>query len=233
MSKLTFTNKDKFAKEVLGYKSYKKYIIPAATEDGPGTLEMDVKDLIIATEKDIVDHYMGIYKDSEIEIVSDGIEEGMPTPIHYGTMQIITPGGVISGGEDSLSAVYNTKISLEYSEKDVSIGRMQDGYWVGVKIVAPTELTDDSVVKYKTYQPLRDSQWSEEKEFSKSKDGDFFMESWVYINKEIIDRAISLGTSITKEHKFDWNGTGSFEQSFLISVNPKKVHLKEPPVVSE
>ena len=83
MSKLTFTNKDKFAKEVIGYKSYKKYVIPAATEDGPGTLEMDVKDLIIATEKDIVNHYMEIYKDSEIEIVSDGIEEGMPTLIHY------------------------------------------------------------------------------------------------------------------------------------------------------
>lgn len=230
MSKLTFTNKDKFAKEVIGYKSYKKYVIPAATEDGPGTLEMDVKDLIIATEKDIVNHYMEIYKDSEIEIVSDGIEEGMPTPIHYGTMQIITPKGVISGDDDNLSAVYDNKISLEYAEKDVSIGRMQDGYWVGVKIVAPTELTDDSVVKYKTYQPLRDSQWSEEKEFSKSKDGDFFMESWVYINKEIIDKAISSGTNITKEHKFDWNGTGSFEQSFTISVNPRKVHLKEPGV---
>lgn len=230
MSKLTFTNKDKFAKEVIGYKSYKKYVIPAATEDGPGTLEMDVKDLIIATEKDIVNHYMEIYKDSEIEIVSDGIEEGMPTPIHYGTMQIITPKGVISGDDDNLSAVYDNKISLEYAEKDVSIGRMQDGYWVGVKIVAPTELTDDSVVKYKTYQPLRDSQWSEEKEFSKSKDGDFFMESWVYINKEIMDKAISSGTNITKEHKFDWNGTGSFEQSFTISVNPRKVHLKEPGV---
>ena len=230
MSKLTFTNKDKFAKEVIGYKSYKKYVIPAATEDGPGTLEMDVKDLIIVTEKDIVNHYMEIYKDSEIEIVSDGIEEGMPTPIHYGTMQIITPKGVISGDDDNLSAVYDNKISLEYAEKDASIGRMQDGYWVGVKIVAPTELTDDSVVKYKTYQPLRDSQWSEEKEFSKSKDGDFFMESWVYINKEIIDKAISSGTNITKEHKFDWNGTGSFEQSFTISVNPRKVHLKEPGV---
>lgn len=230
MSKLTFTNKDKFAKEVIGYKSYKKYVIPAATEDGPGTLEMDVKDLIIATEKDIVNHYMEIYKDSEIEIVSDGIEEGMPTPIHYGTMQIITPKGVISGDDDHLSAVYDNKISLEYAEKDVSIGRMQDGYWVGVKIVAPTELTDDSVVKFKSYQPLRDSQWSEEKEFSKCKDGDFFMESWVYINKEIIDKAISSGTNITKEHKFDWNGTGSFEQSFTISVNPRKVHLKEPGV---
>lgn len=230
MSKLTFTNKDKFAKEVIGYKSYKKYVIPAATEDGPGTLEMDVKDLIIATEKDIVNHYMEIYKDSEIEIVSDGIEEGMPTPIHYGTMQIITPKGVISGDDDNLSAVYDNKISLEYAEKDVSIGRMQDGYWVGVKIVAPTELTDDSVVKFKSYQPLRDSQWSEEKEFSKCKDGDFFMGSWVYINKEIIDKAISSGTNITKEHKFDWNGTGSFEQSFTISVNPRKVHLKEPGV---
>lgn len=230
MSKLTFTNKDKFAKEVIGYKSYKKYVIPAATEDGPGTLEMDVKDLIIATEKDIVNHYMEIYKDSEIEIVSDGIEEGMPTPIHYGTMQIITPKGVISGDDDNLSAVYDNKISLEYTEKDASIGRMQDGYWVGVKIVAPTELTDDSVVKFKSYQPLRDSQWSEEKEFSKCKDGDFFMGSWVYINKEIIDKAISSGTNITKEHKFDWNGTGSFEQSFTISVNPRKVHLKEPGV---
>ena len=230
MSKLTFTNKDKFAKEVIGYKSYKKYVIPAATEDGPGTLEMDVKDLIIATEKDIVTHYMEIYKDSEIEIVSDGIEEGMPTPIHYGTMQIITPKGVICGDDDNLSAVYDNKISLEYAEKDASIGRMQDGYWVGVKIVAPTELTDDSVVKFKSYQPLRDSQWSEEKEFSKCKDGDFFMESWVYINKEIIDKAISSGTNITKEHKFDWNGTGSFEQSFTISVNPRKVHLKEPGV---
>lgn len=230
MSKLTFTNKDKFAKEVIGYKSYKKYVIPAATEDGPGTLEMDVKDLIIATEKDIVNHYMEIYKDSEIEIVSDGIEEGMPTPIHYGTMQIITPKGVISGDDDNLSAVYDNKISLEYNEKDASIGRMQDGYWVGVKIVAPTELTDDSVVKFKSYQPLRDSQWSEEKEFSKCKDGDFFMGSWVYINKEIIDKAISSGTNITKEHKFDWNGTGSFEQSFTISVNPRKVHLKEPGV---
>ena len=230
MSKLTFTNKDKFAKEVIGYKSYKKYVIPAATEDGPGTLEMDVPALIIATEKDIVNHYMEIYKDSEIEIVSDGIEEGMPTPIHYGTMQIITPKGVISGDDDNLSAVYDNKISLEYAEKDASIGRMQDGYWVGVKIVAPTELTDDSVVKFKTYQPLRDSEWSEEKEFSKCKDGDFFMESWVYINKEIIDKAISSGTNITKEHKFDWNGTGSFEQSFTISVNPRKVHLKEPGV---
>lgn len=230
MSKLTFTNKDKFAKEVIGYKSYKKYVIPAATEDGPGTLEMDVKDLIIATEKDIVNHYMEIYKDSEIKIVSDGIEEGMPTPIHYGTMQIITPKGVISGDDDNLSAVYDNKISLEYTEKDASIGRMQDGYWVGVKIVAPTELTDDSVVKFKSYQPLRDSQWSEEKEFSKCKDGDFFMGSWVYINKEIIDKAISSGTNITKEHKFDWNGTGSFEQSFTISVNPRKVHLKEPGV---
>ena len=75
MSKLTFTNIDKFAKEVLGYKSYKKYIVPAANDEGPGTLEVDITDVVVVPEKEIVEYFTKTFSKEGLSIQCDYVPE--------------------------------------------------------------------------------------------------------------------------------------------------------------
>ena len=68
MPKLTFKNKDTFEKEILGYKSYQKYVIPAATEEGPGTLELDIKDVVVVAEKDAVHYFKEVFSKEGVTV---------------------------------------------------------------------------------------------------------------------------------------------------------------------
>lgn len=68
MPKLTFKNTDTFEKEILGYKSYQKYVIPAATEEGPGTLELDIKDVVVVAEKDAVHYFKEVFSKEGVTV---------------------------------------------------------------------------------------------------------------------------------------------------------------------
>lgn len=68
MPKLTFKNTDTFEKEILGYKSYKKYVIPAATDEGPGTLELDIADVVVATEKEAMDYFKDVFSKEGVTV---------------------------------------------------------------------------------------------------------------------------------------------------------------------
>ena len=68
MPKLTCKNKDTFEKEILGYKSYQKYVIPAATEEGPGTLGLDIKDVVVVAEKDAVHYFKEVFSKEGVTV---------------------------------------------------------------------------------------------------------------------------------------------------------------------
>lgn len=113
MSKLTFTNTDKFAKEVLGYKSYKKYIIPAATDEGPGTLEVDVTDLVVVPEKEIIDYFTQIFSKEGISIQTDYVsEEDGGAVENTDTTENVTP------TEDNVSETTNGDEDVDIDNTD-------------------------------------------------------------------------------------------------------------------
>lgn len=95
MPKLTFKNKDTFEKEILGYKSYQKYVIPAATEEGPGTLELDIKDVVVVAEKDAVHYFKEVFSKEgvtvEVEEQSSDKENAVVDPQGEKTEENVTP----------------------------------------------------------------------------------------------------------------------------------------------
>ena len=62
------TPKNRDEKEILGYKSYQKYVIPAATEEGPGTLELDIKDVVVVAEKDAVHYFKEVFSKEGVTV---------------------------------------------------------------------------------------------------------------------------------------------------------------------
>ena len=61
-------------------------------------------------------------------------------PDSSGTIEPITEVGTVNGNDITVAGA-----SLNWYEKDTSIGRYQDGWWVGVKIIAPATVTSDNV----------------------------------------------------------------------------------------
>lgn len=108
MPKLTFKNKDTFEKEILGYKSYQKYVIPAATEEGPGTLELDIKDVVVVAEKDAVHYFKEVFSKEgvtvEVEEQSSDKENAVVDPQGEKTEENVTPAKAKKSAKKSTGA---------------------------------------------------------------------------------------------------------------------------------
>ena len=54
----------------------------------------------------------------------------------FGSVAAFTEGIDVEGKEEIL-ATNKEEITLSYSKADASIGRYQDGWWAGIKVIAP------------------------------------------------------------------------------------------------
>ncbi|MBR4071948.1 MAG: hypothetical protein IKK26_05280, partial [Clostridia bacterium] len=149
----------------------------------------------------------------------------------YPELGVVAPitGGEVSGNQTGNVVVDATGITLDWSPKDESIGRMEDGWWAGVLITAPegTVIADEDKNDVKFQIKVGDADWSEEKSFYKyqdsAKDGAVhYMQMWTVLNRELIEN----NDKVTAQWRFDWDKDGEYEQTVTLNVDSKTVTLK-------
>lgn len=139
-----------------------------------------------------------------------------------GTIEPITETGTV--GDDTIIV---ERSSIQWSPRDDKVGRYQDGWWIGVKIIAPNSVTKDSVnnVLYSN-----DGTDELQKNFGTNKDGTtedgrYYMGCWPPITPESLEKALAEERNLQWEYKFDWNGDKTVDQTFTIIIIPNDLTL--------
>lgn len=152
----------------------------------------------------------------------------------YGTLSGITAGGALTNADSSDATItYSSGAVLNWSPKNPSIGRNVDGWWIGVKMTAPDGMTDQDDFDGVTLKSKGSSNtWSDSIDFWACKDSDdgatvHFVELWGVINEEKLNDALSSGTTIQYQWKFDWNADGDYEQLATLIIDPNNIVLKK------
>ena len=142
-------------------------------------------------------------------------------PDSSGTIEPITEVGTVNGNDITVAGA-----SLNWYEKDTSIGRYQDGWWVGVKIIAPATVTSDNVGDVAYWNDGTDTP---AKNFGQNKtaDGKYYMDCWLPVTPESLENALANDTVLKWTYKFDWTGDGVVYQTFTVTVDPNNIILKK------
>jgi len=150
-----------------------------------------------------------------------------------GAVEAIT-GGAVSGSETGTVSVMVDATTLNWSKADAEIGRNKDGWWAGIKVVAPADLSEAVLKNAKgTYIRYGETEWNNI-EFWAVKDsaeGDeaHYVGLWLMLTPAILKEAKAANKNITNQYKMDWDNDGEFEQTIIFTVVPSDsiVLLKE------
>ena len=116
-------------------------------------------------------------------------------------------------------------LTLNFSPADPSIGRMQDGYRVWYKFIAPEAVTAENIANT-TYSNNGGNTW---KNFNNAKDGiengRYYMQAWVPLTVESVEAFIAEGKTMKWTYKFAWDWNQENAQTFVIEVDPANVIL--------
>lgn len=159
-------------------------------------------------------------------------------------MGTVTPYGdelTVDGDANSnyIKVSYSADTILNWVEKNETIGRMQDGWWAGIKMTAPSTFqnaadfagasgdptnTTDCI----SYQSKSSDGWSAAKSFWRNKDSadsaaEHFIGLWGLLNVEYLKRAT---TTLSYMWRFDWNNDKVYEQIVVIEIEPSHITLK-------
>ena len=125
-----------------------------------------------------------------------------------GTAAAITNGLTVEGKEE-ITVINNEEVTLYFSKADPSIGRKEDGWWAGMKVIAPAGLTEKELKNAKYLRT--DANGTAEKVFWNVKDSAdnadvHYVEMWVMVTPELIKNATD--NKLTTTYVFDWYGNG-------------------------
>lgn len=140
-------------------------------------------------------------------------------PLGYGSVSLITPGAQVSGnGSQDVGVSFDQKITLPWVAAEPSVGRYQDGWWAGIKVTAPENMSEEQIRKagYMSGSTAK-SFW----DYKDSADTDavHFITMWVPLNN------LLSGTMAPYVYQFDWNDDGIYEQRVTLSFDPQKITL--------
>ena len=136
-----------------------------------------------------------------------------------------------AGGEQEGNTVKFENLKLNFRPKDYSIGRMLDGYWVGVRFVAPSNVTSETIAAtlynngskntsgelvWKSYKNANDGQ---------REDGRYYMQAWVPLTEETVEEHSKVKSTMVWTYKFATTGDTTNTQDIIIEVNPQNVEL--------
>ncbi len=133
---------------------------------------------------------------------------------------------LIAGGEVNGSTVTFNSLELDWTAKDETIGRNEDGWWVGIKVLAPEGMTEEELKLSKYISNTEKSFWLNKD----SKDGAnrHYIELWGIINENYINSAKEKGKEYLEyKYQFDWNADGTYEQPVTIKVKVNGVVLNK------
>ncbi len=156
---------------------------------------------------------------------------------NYGTLSSITPNGIVTDATGSDAVATFDQVELEWSEADPSIGRTVDGWWVGIKMAAPTNMTKEADFMNVTYQRCTSAvndTWTDAISFWNAQDSDKtadnterYLTMWGIVNEQYLNDAIINNTTINFFWKFDWDADGVYEQKASLKIDPSDIVLKK------
>ena len=136
----------------------------------------------------------------------------------YGTVESLVGNAEITGTEN-IVVKYNT-LNLTWAEADPDVGRMMNGWWIGIKIKAPEGMSEQQL-KEATY-----TRFGETVKFWNVKDSTgepHYVNAWVRIGQEMIEGKQDVVTMA--KYELDWDNNGTPEQTITIQVVPTEVKL--------
>lgn len=166
----------------------------------------------------------------------------MPTSVVTAeeTAAVGTVEAISAGGTTANSAVTFSNVELNWEAADAALGRNEDGWWLGMKVLAPADMIRAEQFSGEngaqvTYQVRGVSgQWSEAASFWDSQDSDKnteetarYLNLWGLVNVERLRNAVLAGTDLAYDIQIDWNMDGSYEQLFSLVVDADAVVLKK------
>lgn len=144
----------------------------------------------------------------KIDFVLDTTKIKLDMAHFLGSAEAISEGLTVEGKEE-ITVTNKDEITLYYSKADASVGRTQDGWWAGMQVIAPAELTEAELKNVK-YRKLTSDGWVESSFWNAkdSKEGDevHFMQAWMLATPELI--AADDDGLLTINYEFDWYGNG-------------------------
>ena len=118
-------------------------------------------------------------------------------------------------------------LTLNFSPADPSIGRMQDGYWVGYKFIAPEAVTAENIAKT-IYSNDGGNNWKSFKTYNDGiENGRYIMQAWVPLTVESVEAFVAAKQTMKWTYKFAWDGNEENAQTFVIEVSPEDVVLNK------
>ena len=139
----------------------------------------------------------------------------------YGTVEALTEGITLTGTAAETRAVFAG--TLSWVAADPSIGRMADGWWIGLKVIAPAN------VDLEKAQYARGGTVTKFVDVRESADGDEvqYMTLWVLANEEYLRDANLTDGEVNYNYSFDWDGDEVYEQTLKIAYDAKQTVLKD------
>ena len=165
---------------------------------------------------------------SKIKLISENGEQVFP---YLGSIVALTS-GTVSGNSSNLELKID-EVTLNWEEKDEKIGKNTDGWWVGIRIIAPAGFSSEQLQKvtYKYRDNNDNNDWNEfsstqkfwENKSSKESDTVCYIDIWKALNPSLIKKYSINGNNLISEFVFDWDGNGEGDQTitFLVLPNDK------------
>lgn len=152
----------------------------------------------------------------------------------YGKVETITEkGNVKNSGTSNVEVLYDEGAALTWSAKDTDIFRNKDGWWVGIKVIAPdigNDILKDAKFQslaYGSVNPVTDKSFWEKKDSDETIDKEQYITLWAYVNEELLNNAILNNENVVTEWGFDWNNDNLNDQTVSIKINPEEVVLND------
>lgn len=156
------------------------------------------------------------------------------TGLKYGKVEEITKDASIINDASANVVVECKNATLTWYPADPTIGRNSAGWWVGIKVNAPSSLTSKTDCENIKYGNKSGSDWSV-KSFWNNQDSDInkadaprYITMWGRVTKEWIKQWITENRgNIVYRWRFDWDQDGTYEQQVTLSFDPKTITLKQ------
>ena len=165
--------------------------------------------------------------DSTDETVVDPAEEPTEDPgegdqqeqaVSLGTVETATPGmGVSGNGTAAVGVANNDLITLQWVEADASIGRVNAGGYVDVKIIAPADVAANAT--FDCYRATGVN--SMDVDYAANKDaGKDYITMWAVVTQDMLNSG-----DVTYKWIMDWNGDGTDDQTVTLKLDNDQVIL--------
>ena len=145
----------------------------------------------------------------------------------YAKVSALTDGSSIeNNGSDIITVNYDESVKLDWSKAEPAIGRNADGWWVGIKIIAPENYSEEAsyIAHYNGVEQARTNTFESAKD-SKPEAQEQYIQMWGFINEAVLNNAIVNGEFIENYYEFDWDGDMDYEQTIYVDVDPNAVEL--------